>query len=250
MTTNTADQLATLLRNWTVPVGSYPHTVRGFSGPDDLDAWRRHDQAAQLVRAVDFTLQGMDAMGIGVDMFVLAMPKWYAAVHFATTPWGQASSNGRARPACADTDIALLEALGLVIKTGQPIALTEGDRRTLTDILAEARTLLEEDGGEMPVNTRAYLWGLIVHAEQVLRDLDNQSTETVRQVALELGGALIVRGEQIDQAGDKPRGSKWRAAGHMLIGGFLSRGGEYALEGGTHLTKEAAKAIVKKVTEG
>lgn len=224
-TTNAAYRLAALLRQWQVPHGSTPEKVRGFRNKDDLDAWRSHAQAADLIRTVDNTLQGLNAMGENVDMFQAALPRWYAGVHFAATPWSSKATSNVPRSACAAGDINLLEALGLVLRAGNPVSLDEDDRRRLSDVLAEARALIESDGLDLPTDVRAYLWSLILRAEAIVRSLGDFSTEEVRQVAIELGGALIVRGEQTE-AQDPARAGRLKSLGLMLVGGFLARGGE------------------------
>lgn len=213
--TNAAYRLASLLESYAVPAQATPESVREFGGPADVDAWRRHNGATELVRTVDYTLQGMNAAGENVDMFLAALPRWYTGVHFATTPWG--SAVGGVRAACDDGDLNLLRALGLVIDQGRSLNLGEEERRTLVDVLDEARRLLENDSDHIPADIKRYLWGLLLRAQMLVHNLDDYGAEAVRAVILELGGAMTAQAAQAHQPERSGSSQKWVATAlHMI----------------------------------
>jgi hypothetical protein len=244
-TNNVANQLAVLLSEWTVPENQLPETVRGFDGLTDLDAWRAHTQAADLIRTIDSTLQGMDASGEDVEMFLRALPRWYAGVHFASTPWGNRSNS--IRDACDERDVDLLRALGQLIKAGSAIEITTDEQRTLSDVLAQARSLIEEDATAMTPDIRHYLLGLVIKAQLIVDNIQDYGPEAVRQVALELGGALVGHAHQQAKTGNKTKARAWLAAGLLLVGGNFTRGAtnEVATQA-VHGTEQ----ILKQITEG
>ena len=241
--TNCANLLAARLRSFEAPSQQPPEQVRGFESPHDLDAWRRHADDCELIKSVDYTLQGMDAVGIGVDMFMTALPRWYAGVNFASIPWGVTTQGNGMREACSEGDINLLEAFALTIKTAGHVVLTEDDRRTLSDVLAQAQDLIESDSTDLPADVRQYLWTLIIKAQMIVDNLDMYGHEAVRQVALELGGAMTMQAERAEQHGQPERASRWRAAALTLMGGFM--GG--AASGATEV---AAAEVMKQITGG
>ena len=243
MTQNAAYQLATLLHSYAAPSMTRPEDARGFGGIDDLDSWRKHAEAVELVRIVDHTLQGMDAAGVAVEMFIPAVPRWYAGVCFAKLPWGSTTSGNGMRPVCDPADIALLEALGLVVKTGGALELNEEERRSLADVLAQARDLIENDTTDMPADVRHYLWGLITRAEMIVKNLEEYGTETVRQVAFELGGAMTAQAERADAHGQEQRAGKWRAAAKHLMIGFMGGAGSNAADQLTQAAEHVAKQL-------
>lgn len=240
---NAAFHLAAILRTYDASASQRPEAVRGFQSINDLDSWRRHSEVADLVKSVDYTLQGMDAAGVNVDMFVLALPRWYAAVNFATLPWGITTNGKGTRAACAPSDIALLEALGLVIKTGGGVELGEDDRRALIDVLAEARQLIEDNADDMPADVRHYVWSLIIRAEMVVQNLEKYGTATVRQVAFELGGVMTAQAERAEAHGEGERAGRWRSTAQMLMIGFMGGTGQ----GAAGQLGEAAQHIVKQL---
>lgn len=227
-TTNAAFLLAYRLRNWVIPAGQHPEDVRGFDSIDHVDAWRAHADTCDLIRAVDNTLIGMDAIEENVDMFVTALPRWYAAVHFAATPWG--STKPSTRQTLREGDLNLLEALGALIKATKPVTLGEDDRRSLSDVIDEAMELLRTDSDDIPDNVRAYLWSLISRAQQILGALDEFSTETARQIALELGGAMVVQAERAAATGNTERANRWRSTAMHLMVGFMGGASSGAAE--------------------
>lgn len=85
-----------------------------------------------------------------------------------------------------------------------------------------------------------YLHGLISRARMVVDNSETHGAYAVREVALELGGAMIVRGGQV-QAEDPEKASRWRSAGYMLVAGVFGRAGERgfdaALEAGEHVAR-------------
>jgi hypothetical protein len=238
-THNAAALLAVLLSEWLVPPNRRPEQVRGFEGPDDLDSWRTHTHAADLIRRVDYTIQGMDAAGEDVEMFLLALPRWYSGVHFAATPWG--TTIGSPREACDQRDIDLLRALGALIKAGGPIAIDEDHKRTLADVLTQARELVEADTTMTP-DVRHYIWGLILRAQMVVDNLERYGPEAVREVALELGGAMTSQADMAASRGDAEKAGRWRSGAAMLLGGFMSgaasTGGTQALTAAEHVIKQ------------
>lgn len=221
---NAAYLLSDALRGWQVPPGERPQQRRGFRDEGDLDAWRGFTQQADLVRTIDSTLQGMDADGQFVEMFLDALPRWYAGVYMAATPWNQMTEGGAGHEACTDADIKLLQALGALIDSTDYVTIGEDEHRSLIDVLAQARALLEEDSDQIPKDIRHYLWGLICRAQMILDNLDNYGPEAVRQVALELGGAFVVQGQRAEAEGDAARAKSWRSAAFMLMAGFMGGG--------------------------
>ncbi|MFC7502885.1 hypothetical protein ACOACQ_21870 [Nocardioides sp. CPCC 206347] len=222
-TDNAATRLAAALRSFSTPGGQTPESVRGFArGQNRLDAWRRHHESAELVATVDRILQGMELVGTDTSPFMAALPEWYAGVHFATLPWS--SNNNRKdspRDVCSDSSLKLLDALGLVIKTGGALVVTEDDRRRLTDVLAEARDLIDHDTVDLPDLIRGYLAELIRRAQMIVENLDKYGAETVRQVAFELGGAMAAQAERANAQQDEPRSRRWRSVATHLVAGFV-----------------------------
>jgi hypothetical protein len=246
MTQNAAFLLADALESYAVPGNTTPERVRGFEGPNDIDAWRRHNAAVDLVRAVDHLLTGMRAAGEDVSMFDAALPRWYSGTYMATTPWGSKQNGGGPRLVCPEHDVHLLRALGAIINGWEPIKLDEADQRTLSDVLKQARELLEEESDSLPRDVRYYLWGLIQRAQMVVDNLEGYGPEAVRQVALELGGAMIVQAAHADSSGEGEKASRWRSAGYLLVGGFLTRFGDT----GANALMKGAGHVVKQLNGG
>jgi hypothetical protein len=221
---NAAYLLADALRAWHVPAGEKPQHRRGFRDESDLDAWRGFTQQADMVRTLDSMLQGMDADGRFVDMFLEALPRWYAGVYMASTPWNEMTNGGDGHAACSEGDINLLQALGALIDSTDYVTIGEEEHRSLSDVLAQARKLLEEDSSHIPNDIRQYLWGLICRAQMILDNLDNYGPEALRQVALELGGALVVQGQRAEGNGDMARAQSWRSTAYLLMVGFMGGG--------------------------
>lgn len=246
MTKNAAALLADLIDGWTVTSGQRPEQVRGFSSPHDLGAWRANNVPVDLLRTVDNLIQGMAAAGEDISMFEPSITHWYSAVHFGTLPWGNAQQGGNPRRACPETHVALLRAFGAVINGWQPISLDEADQRSLADVLAQAEELIDDESTHMPADVRFYLWGLIARARKVVEHLDEYGAQAAREVCIELGGALIVHGEQVKTDGDAARGSRIQAAGVMLVSGFMGTfGGD-----GANLAIEGVKAAARQITGG
>lgn len=224
-----------------VPASQAPEQVRGHDGPADLNAWRRFGSDLDLVQAVDSILKGMDSSGEDVDMFLDALPRWYAGVAFATTPWG--TNVGAPRPACSDGDLNLLKALGLVIRSGKPVSIGEDDQRRLVDVLAQARSLVEEESDGFSDDVRRYLHSLIVRAEMVARNVEQFGPEAVRQVAFELGGAMTTEAEKLERADEPEKAKRWKSAATLLMGGFLGALGSEAAELAAGGGADAVRAI-------
>lgn len=222
MTKNAAFLLADLIEQWATPTNVPPEKVRGFKNTNDLNAWRVHTRAADLVRTVDETLQGMTANGEDVSPFMDSLPRWYAAVHFAAIPWGKTEQRTDVtdRPLCPRADISLLRALGLVIDTSGGLDISDADQRSLVDTLREAQSLLEEDE-DLDKEIKRYLLGLVGKANLVLANLSTYGAEAVRHVALELGGALTVQAVRAEAAGDRSRAVRIQAAAWNLLIGFV-----------------------------
>ena len=244
MTQNAAALLAKLLQEYEVPKGSTTEATRGFESIDDLGAWRRQYDAAHLMSLVDDTLQGMAAGGEDITMFSGALPRWYAGVFMASTPWGQRPNSNVA--ACGQGDIDLPKALGLLIRSGAPVILTEDDRRSLSDVLQHAQELLEANEQDMPDDVRRYLHGLICRARMIVDNIDMYGHEAVRQVALELGGAFTLQAERAERQGDPQSASKWRSAATTLTIGFM--GGFGGTTGGA--IAAGAGTVIKQLTSG
>lgn len=241
--TNVAHTLADRLRLFVHPANETPESRRGFTSATDIDAWRRHAEDNELLRQIDNLLKGMDAAGTNVDMFMSALPRWYAGVNFATDPWGQATQTGKTRAPCNNSDVDLLDALGLVISTGGGVTLTEDDRRSLADVLKEARDLVENDTSDMPPHVRHYLWSLIVRAEMVVKDFEHFGPDAVRQVAFELGGAMTAQAERAEGRQEPARAGRWRAAATQLMVGFMGGAGSTA----SGALGEAASEAIKQI---
>lgn len=182
--TNPAYQLAAALRYSAVPPHERPESTRGFADITDLDAWREVQPVTELVTEVDRTLAGMNANGENVSMFLETLPKWYAGAHFATVPWSSTSQSPR--PMCPSIELNLLDALGALIEAGGSWEFTEEVRRSLTDVLDEAKTLIETDT-DMPMDVRRYLWSLLTHAHLVVEQQEKFGPGPLRHIALELG---------------------------------------------------------------
>lgn len=237
--TNAAYQLADALDEWAVPAQRQPEQVRGFGEIDNLECWREVQRVTELVAEVDRTLAGMDASGDNVEMFLETLPKWYAGAHFATTPWGSVNTNSP-RPQCAAIELNLLRALGALIDAGgKHFDLTEDQKRTLHDVLAEAKKLVEADT-DMTVDVRRYIWTLIVRAYDVLQNYDTFGPGPLREVALELGGAMHSRALVTEHNGDGPTSGRWKSLATMVVAGFA---GGLGSDGANALSEVAHRAI-------
>lgn len=242
-TVNAATQLAALLTGYQVPDGNTtPENHRGFNGTHDLDAWRTHHAACELVHSIDNILTGMELAGEEVEHFLEALPGWYSGVHFANTPWGQRINNKSPRPAADRNSIALLKALGTVLQAQGAITITEDARRTLMDTLEQARAIIESDLELFTADVRHYLLALLHRAETVAKQADTYGAERVREVALELGGVVFTQAEVVEKD-DPEKASRLRSIGTMLVGGFMGKFGEDAAHQITQVATDAAKAI-------
>lgn len=238
-----ATLLADTLDSWRVPKNTHPQTARGFggNGTEDLAAWRRIGHAADLLRSVDNLLCGMTAAGEDVAMYTPYLPRWYAGVYFATTPWD--STVQRDRPVCEPHEINLLRALGATIRAiGFPV-VTDSRARQLRDVLDQALSLLEADSADFDPEVRFYLHGLISRARMVVDSSETYGAYAVREVALELGGAMIVRGGQV-QAEDPEKASRWRSAGYMLVAGVFGRAGERGFDVALEASERVARGVL------
>lgn len=236
---NAAYMLAAKLEEWAVPKGTPTERHRGFSNINDLDAWREQQRACELIGTVDRLLAGMDANGDNPEMFLSTLPKWYAGIHFATTPWGKTETN-RATPCCTEIEINLLRALGKILDTDQETwELDEDGRRTLADVLDQAKQLIAADD-TMPVDIRRYVWSLIARAYNVVEHYDTFGPDATRQIALELGGAMVARGEVVEKSGNGGLATKWKSYAAWLVTGILSGATTGA---GNQLAHEALKQL-------
>lgn len=243
-TANAATQLADLLKSYATPNNVTPESQRGFSNANDLAAWRNHNAACELVRSVDNILIGMEAAGDDVDHFLSVLPTWYAGVHFATTPWGtrpNPQSKGT-RAAATPQSISMLRALGSVLRAQGSLTIEEDARRTLVDTLEQARAIIESDLDTFTPDVRHYLLALLHRAEAVAGQAETYGAERVREVALELGGAVLTHAEAVE-GNDPQKAGRLRAIGHMLVGGFMGRFGEQGADALTKGVSEATKMI-------
>lgn len=208
---NAAFALWDMFETFSVPAQQAPETSRGFETAADLRAWRNHTQGLALVRLLDEALTAMEREGVPVDSFQESLPFWYAGAAFGTTPWGSVA--GARRPVVAPEHMAMLKALGALMMSRPHVELTEEDSRTLAEALDEAATLIDEDEG-LPPEAKAYLFGLIDRAQWLLSHAQDFGPEAVREVALQLGGALYVRAEAEDEG--SPRRAKFKKAGEAI----------------------------------
>lgn len=91
--------------------------------------------------------------------------------------------------------------------------------QTLKDVITEARVLLEEDT-TVPPDVRAYLQATLGRAEFLLANLETYGAETLRSVAMELGGAMVQQGAAAEAAGDKGTASRWHSIAQLTMAGF------------------------------
>jgi hypothetical protein len=230
--TNAAFLLADLLEHWDVPSGQHPEAVREQVCGSGLTFWRSHARAVDHLIDLERTLAGMTAAGEDVSMFTNSLEPWHQAVFAFTTPWKSTTSGNRR--VVDPAQISLLRALGALIAAGGEVAVGEGERRSLTDTLAEAEDLLSRDT-TLPRHAAHYLWGLIVEARRYLNELELFGPDAVRRIAFELGGAMVTQGERAEANGDQATGSRWKSAGRLLMMPFLTgaaggAGGEIASE--------------------
>lgn len=239
MTPNAAYLLADLIQTYNLGTNDTPGYKRGFANINDLESWRRHNTAANLVQTVDFTMTALRTAGVTTDPFDPSLSSWYAAVHFAATPWGQGA--GTNRTACEDVDIRMLRALGGLIDAHTNLDITEQDRRGLIDVLDEALELITQDTA-LPPEVRGYLEALLQRARMVIENVETYGPEAVRQVALELSGAMSLQADRVASAGDQPTARRWRTVATMLAIGFV---------GGTAegVTGELGSQVVRQITE-
>lgn len=218
-TRNAAYLLRDLIESLDVPRHQAPETVRGFGDSNDVSAWRQHAESLLLARSVDDHVQGLAAVGEDVSIFVQSVPTWYAAVGMAATPWG--SRADQTRRACEPVHMNMLTALAMLIDARPHLAIDVENQRSLADVIEEARGLLADDN-TIDEYVRVYLAGLLDRAAFLLDNIEKYGAESLRSVALELGGAYYI---QAEREPDEAKKSRWRSAAWGFVGGFMSSGG-------------------------
>ncbi|UUW88451.1 hypothetical protein [Pimelobacter simplex] len=237
LTRNAAHLLADLLESLVVPPNTHPQSVHGFESETDIDAWREHVERLNLARTVDDHVRTL-ALTQNAGVFESSVPHWYAGIGFATTPWDMAQ-NQRHRAACPPEHLNMLRALAMVIDATPHLEIREEDRRSLLDVIAEARTLLDEDTS-MAQDVRLYLAMLLQRAAFLLDNLEKYGAEPIRAVALELGGAMYTQAQREPEEGKK---SRWSAAAWGFVTGFLSRSGVNSADALAGAAEAGLKAI-------
>lgn len=236
LTRNSAHLLAELLESLAVPPSTQPQTVHGFKNELDVDAWRNHVEQMNLVRAVDDHLRAL-RLTQDTTVFDGSVPHWYAGVGFASTPWDGVTS--KARRACTPEHLNLLRALGMLIDARPHLAITEEDRRSLLDVIEEARALLADDDS-MASDIQAYLALLLQRAAFLLDNLEKYGAEPIRAVAFELGGAMYT---QSQREPDPDKKQRWSAAAWGFVTGFLTRSGSNSADVLMSAAENGIKAI-------
>ncbi|WP_460815928.1 hypothetical protein [Nocardioides korecus] len=200
---------------------------------DDLNAWRVHTHALNLVRQVDETIDQLEMRGVSVEVFRDSLPYWYAGVGFATTPWDTVEN--RARPAIEDTHLNMLRAFASVVAGREALSIGEDEVQSLRDTLEDAaRTIAEDDA--LPLEAKAYMLGLVKRAIFLLDHLDKYGPEAVRDVALQLGGALFTRAEAEAEGSDAQE--KFRGLGGKLANAVMTSSiSEIVKQIGPHVSK-------------
>lgn len=226
MPKNAAYLLHDLLEAYTLQPGQRPQQVRGFDNEHDTAAWRRHIEELTLVRNVDDILRAMAQDGQDVAPFRDCIGYWYAGIGMAQTPWNF-KDPAAVRAACPQEKLNLLHALALIIDLRGRLDVDKDEQRTLADVLDQAAELLKEDSDQIPTEIRGYLRALIDRARFILDNLDRFGAETLRSVALELGGAMSVQAARTEQS-DPEKSQRWRTAAWMLVAGFMGGAGEGA----------------------
>ncbi|GAA4217678.1 hypothetical protein [Actinocatenispora rupis] len=202
---NSASQLAALLESWQVASGATPEQSRGLRGGQELSFWRKQAMAVALLRDVERTLAGMEALGNDISPFQRALPRWYEAVFSYTVPWRDGGKNGP-RPAIAEDPLYFLKALGGQIDAmGLGVELSENVTRTLMSTLAEAEDLAREDTGLSP-SLRRYVLALIKEARNAVEEIELFGTSALRSISAELGGAILAAA---NESTSEDRRSAW-----------------------------------------
>lgn len=227
--TNAATALAALLAGWNVPKNEPPEDVRGISSaPDQRTFWRDQARAVELAHRVDNILRGMDAAGQTASMFDASMVSWYQAVFTYTAPW-QGKVNGH-REIIEPARLENLQALGIMLDQVGSVVISADEKESLRTTLEEAQALVASDRS-LALESRRYIWSLIVEALATLDEIDTFGDEPARSILLELGGAMGVQADIAEGQGDEPTASRWRATRDTLVGSFVGGlGGQLALK--------------------
>lgn len=238
ITKNPAHLLAELLESLKVPPNTHAQTVHGFQSALDIESWRRHVDRLLLVRSVDEHLRVL-ALSQDTSVFEPSLPYWYAGVGMATTPWDSAHSTKTPRRACPPEHLSLLRALGMLIDARPHLSVDEADRRSLLDVIEEAKSILDSDDAMDPV-IRDYLTRLLQRISFVLDNLERYGAEPLRALAFELAGAMY---SQAIREREEPKRRRWAALGWGFVGAFLGRSAEGGADDVNALIEHGLKAI-------
>ncbi|KAA1379869.1 hypothetical protein [Aeromicrobium fastidiosum] len=225
--TNAATALADLLATWNVEANMTAETTRGHSEVDPRDFWREQARAVELAHRVDSILRGMEAAGQQTKMFDASVVSWYEAVFTYTAPWKTLNSGGRRIVESARLEN--LQGLGLLLDQVGGIEISADERKSLMTVLEEAKLLVATDRS-LSLESRRYIWSLIVEAQATLDEIDTFGDDPPRSILLELGGAMSLQADIAEGSGDVPTASRWRATRDQLVAGLAGGlGGQLAL---------------------
>jgi hypothetical protein len=233
---NAATALAALLKEWHVPKGNHPESVRGINEAESRrEFWRDQAQAVQLVLSVDNIIRGIEAAGGPTAMFAGSVVSWYEAAIGYSVPW-QSTANGH-RHIIEDARLENLEAFGVMLDQLGTVAIDDSKVSSLRTTLEEAKDLAANDPNLTP-DSRRYMWGIIIQALDALDEIETFGTHPVRAVLLELSGAANVQADVAEGANDQPTAGRWRGIRDSAVRTFTSRLALKAADGANRLAIE------------
>lgn len=225
--TNPARLLADILDSWTVPAHTASESVRANGDTSSLDFWDKHQIALGYLEDVRTALRSLRVAGQDVRPFETALPAWYGAVFSVKTPWGQGATSDRRL--LQPLEEQMLRAFATLIDGMAWVPVIEiGRMGELLGLIDDLTNLVRQDAG-LSVDARRYILGLLAEAKSVLEEHELYGSVRVRQIMMELGGALTTTTATIPE-GD--RRDAWAAKVGpllLLIGGAV---GNQALQVG------------------
>jgi hypothetical protein len=225
--TNPARLLADTLDSWTIPASTASQTVRANGDSSSLDFWDAHQVALGYLEDVRTALRSLRVAGQDVRPFETALPAWYGAVFSINTPWGQ--GDNVERRLLQPLEEQMLRAFATLIDGMAWVPVIEtGHMGDLLGLIDDISTLVREDVA-LPVDARRYILGLLAEAKSVLEEHELYGSVRVRQIMMELGGALTTTTATIPEGERRDAWATKVGPLLLLIGGAV---GSQALQVG------------------
>lgn len=226
--TNPARLLADILDSWTIPANTASQTVRANGDTSSLDFWDTHQVALGYLEDVRTALRSLRVAGQDVRPFETALPAWYGAVFSINTPWGQGDSSDRRL--LQPLEEQMLRAFATLIDGMAWVPVIEtGHMDDLLGLIDDISNLVRQDIG-LSVDARRYILGLLAEAKSVLEEHELYGSVRVRQIMMELGGALTTTTASIPEGERRDAWATKVGPLLLLIGGAV---GNQALQVGS-----------------